>query len=70
MSRIIVHNVGNHNTMIHLTPAVCLGGVPTSPLNEPIVVNDDHLIEDLEGEAMVLSASRRLTQNGKQNDDS
>ena len=58
MSRINVHNVGNPYTMVIVTPAVCLRGVPTSPLKESIVVKEFLLIDDLEGYAMVLRGAR------------
>ena len=59
MSRINVHNVGNPYTMVLVIIAVCLREVPTSPLEEPIVVKEYLLLEDLEGYAMVLRAARR-----------
>ena len=59
MSRINVHNVGNPYTMVLVTLAAGLREVPTSPLKESIVVNDYLLIDDLEGQAMVLRGARR-----------
>ena len=60
MARINVHNVGNPNTMVLVTLAVCLRGVPTSPLKESIVAKSFLLIDALEEQAMVLRAARRL----------
>ena len=59
MSRINVDNVGNPYTMVLVNIAVCLREVPTSPLKEPIVVKEYLLIDDLEGQAMVLRGARR-----------
>ena len=59
MSRISVHNVGNPYTMLLETLAVCLRGVPTSPLKERIVVKEYLLIDDLEGQVMLQRRSCR-----------
>ena len=45
--------------MVIVILAVCLRELPTSPLKDPIVVKEYLLIEDLEGQAMVLRGSRR-----------
>ena len=59
MSRISVRNVGNPNTMGLVTLATCLRGMPTSPLKEPIEVKVYLLIDDLEGNVMVLRVAHR-----------
>ena len=54
-----VRNVGSLYTMVVLILAKCLGGIPTSPINEPIEVKVYLLIDDLEGHAMVQRVARR-----------
>ena len=44
-----------------VTLAECLREVPTIPLKESILVKDYLLIEDPEGQAMILRAARRPT---------
>ena len=61
MSTTNVHNVGNPYTMVLLTIALYLRGIPTSPLKEPMVVKEYLLIDDLEAQTMVLRVARRPT---------
>ena len=60
MSKINVHNVGNLYTMVLVILKACLRAVPTSPLEESIVVKEYLWIDVLEGQAMLRRAARRF----------
>ena len=49
-----VCNVDSLRMTVLAIPAMCLRVIPTSPLQEPIVVKECLLIDDLEGQAMAL----------------
>ena len=61
MSRINVHNVGNHYTMVLVSLTIGLRAVPINPFKESTVAKEYLLIEDREGQATVLRAARRPT---------